>query len=101
MSKLRSIFGAAAAIAAAAALGNAALAQSVTPPPVPGMMPPIASHSDPTLAVPTTPPERMAGPAPAQARAEFRRLESHVWSRFVPVAERRGAGLAGWASAAD
>ena len=101
MSKLRSMFGASAAIAAAAVLGNAALAQSVTPPPVPGVMPAIASHSDPTLPVPTTPPERMAAPAPAQAQAEFRRLESHVWSRFIPVAERRASGSAGWASDAD
>ena len=94
---------AAVAIAAAAGLGNGAGAQSL--PPSPGVAPPMASHSDPNLPVPTMPPERMAPPARPHAylpdRAEFRRLETKAWARFVPIVERKAPGSGGWASAAD
>lgn len=76
MSKLvRSVLLASAALSAAAGLSNAGHAQSLSGlPPVPATPPPIASHSDPTLPVPTTPPEQIAGTA---------RLDSVTAAQFL------------------
>lgn len=86
---------------AVAGIGNAALAQSAVPP-APGLMPPIASHSDPTLPVPTTPPELIA-PAPdrlsPQAQLDLRRVEARAWARFLPIADRKARGWAARLSA--
>lgn len=102
MNKLTRLMVALAATAVAAGPWHGARAQTV--PPVPAVMPPIASHADPTLPVPTTPPELIASPArlrsDQQAQADLRRLESAAWARFVPVAERRRAA-GRWASTAD
>jgi hypothetical protein len=51
----------AAASSDAAAGKSSAVAPA--PPPAPPIPPPIASHADPTLPVPTNPPERIAPPA--------------------------------------
>jgi len=95
-----SALAAAAVLAAAGGIGNGAAAQTL--PPVPGIMPPIASHADPTLPVPTIPPEQLAPPAQPraelQARSDLRRLEAKAWARFVPVVERHAPGSGRWAA---
>jgi hypothetical protein len=73
------------AIVASVALAAVAAA----PPPVPAIPPPMASHSDPGLPVPTNPPEQIAPPARlhlvAPARAE---TSIDNWARATAAMRR-------------
>lgn len=71
----RAVLNVVAAFGVMVGIASAGMAQSRPDlPPVPAMAPPLASHSDPTLPVPTNPPEQIAPAARAANSAAARAL---------------------------